>query len=183
MVRELPGKVAGHRDTLQRIQSRFLAHEEAVQAIEAETDIPQLQSDVDDLQIDLASVEVDVAAVVASNEVHQERLDAAFTIDNPEIDTGMKWVGGETVYRKGFTGIMPNATTLDVAHGIVGLDVLVDVFGQMTGSGVRTPLPFTSTTALNSATITVDATNFSVITGFDYSLRGFRLFLEYTKSA
>ena len=48
------------------------------------------------------------------------------TYSTPEVDTGKKWINGKTIYRKIVeTGVLPNNTTKNVAHGITGITALV----------------------------------------------------------
>ena len=53
-----------------------------------------------------------------------------------EQDTGLKWIGGETVYQKTIDfGGLPDTGSKDVAHGIVGLDVVIDFWGVCKETG------------------------------------------------
>lgn len=61
-----------------------------------------------------------------------------------EHATGSKWIDGKEIYRKVIdTGALPNATTKSVAHGIIGLDTIVKLYGvaKNTSEGGIYPLP------------------------------------------
>lgn len=49
-----------------------------------------------------------------------------------EQDTGLKFLGGETIFEKTLTfGAGPNNSIVEIIHGIIGLLVVVDVQGFM----------------------------------------------------
>lgn len=67
-----------------------------------------------------------------------------------EQDTGLTWVGGETIYQKTLVaGTFPNANSVNVAHGITGLDKIIKFEGYGDDGTNGIPLPYTQQTGDN----------------------------------
>jgi hypothetical protein len=82
-----------------------------------------------------------------------------------EQDTGQKWIGAEIIYSKTVdTGALPNNETKTVAHGITGLDRLIQITGaaKNTSSGDQTPLPLVDDIDTFCVKLLVNATNILV---------------------
>lgn len=104
-----------------------------------------------------------------------------------EIDTGYTWIDGKKIYKKTINfGSLPNNTSKNVAHGIVGIDNVVRIYGfaKLANNSVRVPLPFTSVTALTAGmALTEEGTTSVVITtGSDRTTWSAYVTLEYTKA-
>lgn len=105
-----------------------------------------------------------------------------------EVNTGMKWVDGSTIYKKTVdTGALPNSANKSVPHGITNLHRVIKLEGYAYYPNTPTsyPLPFPSHIAVgNVIDITVDATNIVLSTGVDRSnLTESYVTIYYTKSA
>lgn len=101
-----------------------------------------------------------------------------------EINTGMTWIDGSTIYKKTVsTGALPNTTVKTVAHGILNLGLVIDIKGfAWDGSSTWLPIPNAGS---SSAAIEayVYSSNICITTGMDRS--GFTtsyVTLYYTKS-
>lgn len=97
-----------------------------------------------------------------------------------EVDTGMKWIDGKTIYRKVVPcEALPNATTKNVSSGLTGVNV-INMYGFAVYDGVVTiPLPY-----LDDVGIYYDIANNNVgiIASIDQSMYTVSyVVLEYTK--
>ena len=90
--------------------------------------------------------------------------ETALDYDLEEQATGSIWLDGKAVYRKTVNvGPLPANASSETAHGITGLETLINIGGVATSSaGVNMPLPH----AHNSAPVNVivDAANVRVTT-------------------
>lgn len=60
-----------------------------------------------------------------------------------EVATGFTWIDGRPIYKKTISvGSLPNTTTKTVAHGITGLDFVIDAYGFAYDGTVTLPLPY-----------------------------------------
>lgn len=59
-----------------------------------------------------------------------------------EMKTGQQWIDGKEIYRKVIdTGALPNATTKNVAHGIVGMTKILGIRGMASDGTTQHTLP------------------------------------------
>jgi len=104
-----------------------------------------------------------------------------------EVDTLQKWVDGRTIWRKIVNfGTLPNTGTKSVAHGITGLDFIVQSYiaAKKTSGGTlyRILSDGSLTTGWSSgADLYIDNTNVNVGTGGDWSTYTGFWVLEYVK--
>lgn len=100
-----------------------------------------------------------------------------------EMRTGQVWIDGREIYRKVVvTGALPNATTKNVAHGIVALDEVISVNGMADNATVQRPLPYADATATDIVELDVSDTNITLRSTGDQS--GFTasfVIVEYVK--
>lgn len=105
-----------------------------------------------------------------------------------EVDTKVKWIDGNTIYRKTInTGALPNATSKTVAHSISNLGKIIKIEGYAYRSSDNTyfPLPFVSESNVESnIRLMANNTNITVATGVDRSatIESY-VTLYYTKSS
>ncbi len=90
-----------------------------------------------------------------------------------EQDTGLKWIGGETVYQKTIdTGALPDSTTKNVVHGITTIDIMIDLRGTaeepMTPAFI--PLPRAKPSSPLEVALGADGTNIILQTVADFSI-------------
>ena len=111
----------------------------------------------------------------------QDAVEALGTYSTEEIDTGIKYLG-ETVYRKVFdVEALPNATTMNIAHGVSNLGLVFNLRGIVDDEGGTTygrPIPFSTTLLLNFSAI-----NIVIAATTDWSTRSAKIIFEYTKAA
>jgi len=91
--------------------------------------------------------------------------------------TGERWVDDKPIYRKCLAvAAGPNAGSVNVAHGITGLDAIVSITGSLTDATDWHPVGGTSLTAAATATnvVLTSAANLSTFTGY--------VVVEYTLS-
>jgi len=93
-----------------------------------------------------------------------------------EADTGQKWIDGKAIFQKTIeTGQLPDGPVLDVksvAHGISGIDALIDVYGSagpLPGFGVLIGLPQWDNSAVGNVDIFLDATDVVIACSQDVS--------------
>lgn len=104
-----------------------------------------------------------------------------------EQDTGYTWIDGKAIYKKTVSfGTLPNATSVDVPHGITGLNrvIVIDGYGYDPTLQRTYPVPYAShVNATNSISIYVDSTNIHIGSGIDRtSVTETYITLYYTKS-
>ena len=103
-----------------------------------------------------------------------------------EIDTGMTWIDGNTIYKTTVDfGYLPNATTKTVLHNISNIDVIVktEAFASNT-SGLTYPIPFTNLSNLEGQVrMYAGREGIQMVTGIDRSGLYAYVTLYYTKQA
>jgi len=104
-----------------------------------------------------------------------------------EQATGRLWIDGKTIYTKTVdTGLLPNATSKTVAHGITGLAVLIRItaMGAVTPNTLPIPMATVSVDpAVDQIQIFVSNTNIELDTGAtNRSDHASFVVLEYTKT-
>lgn len=102
-----------------------------------------------------------------------------------EVLTNKTWLG-QPVYRKVLNfGLLPNATTTSVPHGIKGFNSMVSMRGmakRVSGSGsTDLPIPYADTTAGYAIELLADETQVDIVTAQDYSAFTGTIILEYTR--
>jgi len=100
-----------------------------------------------------------------------------------EQDTGIKWIDGKTVYQKTIdTGLLPNATTKTVSHGISDMDTLCDMSGVARNSagGTYLVLPFYHS-AVNGVQLNLSGINISISSSFNWSAYSSYVTIIYTR--
>lgn len=96
-----------------------------------------------------------------------------------EINTGKKWIDGKEIYSKTIDlGAFPNNTSKEVAHGITGIENIIDLKGT-TGSAV---LPYISTTTSYNMLLDANSTDIIVRTGMDRTNVSGYATIYYTKT-
>jgi len=101
-----------------------------------------------------------------------------------EINTGRIWIDGKPIYRKVIDfGLLPNTASKNVAHGIVTLDKVINLYGISDNGTYQIPIPHTNTAGLNFSYSTfVDQTNVNITTGgATHTAYYAYITLEYTK--
>ena len=99
-----------------------------------------------------------------------------------EIETNKRWFE-KKVFRKVVNiGALPNATTKDVAHNVVGLNQVVSIRGMAQSGGTWIPLPLASGLANQSIHIFATTTLIRVNTQVNWSAYSGWAVLEYTKA-
>lgn len=101
-----------------------------------------------------------------------------------EQDTGLTWIDGSPIYQKTFDcGAAPSNNLLEVAHGITGIDFVVD----MRGTAIDTvagfdPVPLVQGNGTYQMALTVDNTNIKIVTAYHLSsITNIYVTLKYTK--
>ena len=84
-----------------------------------------------------------------------------------EANTGAIWIDGSAIYKKTINfGVLPNASTKQVAHGISNLNRVIKIEGWAygTSANVTFPIPFASKTgsADYDIGVTISATNIEI---------------------
>ena len=120
----------------------------------------------------------------------QEFINSQLWFPNPSLSSQTAQLPDmRTVYRKVINfGALPNAATKSVAHGIVCSTITT--FTRIYGTASNTtgnnyiPLPYSSSVDIaHNIELKVDATNVTVITGFNYSSFNVTyIILEYLQS-
>lgn len=103
-----------------------------------------------------------------------------------EINTGMKWINGDTIYKKTISlGNLPNATQKSVSHGISNLKYLVHMSGGAfrPGDNGHFPLPYPSNTDAATINISAGPSDIFVVTGSDRSGMTGYVTMYYTKNS
>lgn len=103
-----------------------------------------------------------------------------------EQDTGRLWINGKVVFQKTVVITMPTANTETTAHGITGIDELVEQYGQAQRAAPFFSIPIpraakSSALALNLH-CSVDATDITLRSLTDYSAYSGTVTLLYTKT-
>ncbi len=124
----------------------------------------------DDAEITIDIDDAGSSADAAGLKIYLEGTQTASFLDYSasEVDTGSKWTGGETIYRKTVAfGGLPNATTKSVAHSITGLLTVIK-FEAMSDDGTdQIPLPWSEATGPGHIQILINNTNIVIDTSDD----------------
>ncbi len=116
------------------------------------------------------------------------KMNANFAAIDPqfsttEIATHKRWIDGKVIYRKVIdVGALPNNTTNTVAHGITGVDKILEIYGSATNGIATRPLPYPSNVASDTILINTDTTVISITTGFNWSAYTGKVVLDYAKN-
>lgn len=89
-----------------------------------------------------------------------------------EVDTGMKWIDGRTIYQKTFEmGGLKVAGKTTVPHGITNLDMVINIRGiaKEDSIGATINLPHAADQQAYTVTVYVDNTNINIQTYADQS--------------
>jgi hypothetical protein len=101
-----------------------------------------------------------------------------------EVDTGTKWINGESIYRKTINlGNLPDTTTKNITHNISNFETLVKLEGSFTNGTNSASIPYAAPTATKSVQAYVDTSNVVIGTGEDRSSYTGYVTLYYTKSS
>lgn len=105
-----------------------------------------------------------------------------YSLTEHEIGT---WVDGTTLYEKTVNcGAMPNNTTKNVAHSIINLDTVVQMYGMMKSANQQTPLPNVDSSAMtNQISLSINATDIILRSSGNWSTFSGYVTVRYTKSA
>jgi hypothetical protein len=102
-----------------------------------------------------------------------------------EQDTGLTWLGGETIYQKTIAVTCPNNTLTTTAHGITGVDVsTIKIVLEGSGADDGTtaiPLPYVNDIATFQVLVSVNATNISLRSSQNMSAYSGHVTLQYAK--
>ena len=99
------------------------------------------------------------------------------------------WIDGSTLYRKVIDfGVLPNATSKNVAHGISNLGRVCKcdctAIDTSAGIGFTPPMPISLNNTTSNLIVTFDATNIKFNTGANLSnYNDCKVILEYTKTS
>lgn len=110
-----------------------------------------------------------------------------FAYSTSEINTGATWIDGKPIYRKVVEiGVLPNATTKTVAHGISNLGRVIHLYGTFVNSPYKwATIPWASTGAStgNNISCELDSSDVKVTTGVDRTMDdNCYVIIEYTKT-
>lgn len=86
-----------------------------------------------------------------------------------EMDTGIKWIDGSTIYKKTLSiGALPNSSAKNVPHGITDLKYIISVSGATYNPTAKYffPLPFTES-GDSAISIQISTTNIVITTHLD----------------
>jgi len=99
-----------------------------------------------------------------------------------EVATNTTWIDGKMIYEKTVAiGALPNAASKSVAHNIVTIDRVIDMFGRAYNGTIDVPLPFAATVSASTMQINRNGANLDIITGIDRSAFAGHITLRYTK--
>lgn len=100
-----------------------------------------------------------------------------------EQETGLEWLNGKPIFQKTVAVTMPNNNTTNTAHGITGIDELVDQYGQAQVAGpFFIPLPRSGKALITYLHVSVNATNIVLRSANNYSAYTGNVTLLYTKT-
>lgn len=101
-----------------------------------------------------------------------------------EVDTGIKWTDGKTIYRKVVdVGALPNNASKNVASGLTG-ESIIRMWGNAKDGGDVALLPFPATNTSYTITVNYNESthNITIYTNTDMSAYSGVIVLEYTKT-
>ena len=97
-----------------------------------------------------------------------------------EAWTGLLWLDGKKIYQRTINfGVLPNAATANVAHGIANISYVTSINLQASGSGYFASI-FVSATSTNNIGCYVNGTDIFVETGSNRSSWSAYVTLQYT---
>lgn len=100
-----------------------------------------------------------------------------------EQNTGLTYTGGQTVYQKTIViGVGPKASTVSAAHGITGLQRIIEANCWGTDGTNHGPAPFSSLTSTLVIQMNLDGTNVYLTSTGNYSAYTFHITLKYLHS-
>ena len=101
-----------------------------------------------------------------------------------ETLTHKVWIDGKAIYRKVFEmGAMPLATgNINKAHDIINLDKVVRISGFLSNGTTTLSLPYTASSAANTAAVDVNGTTVYLVNTGSFSGYNGVIILEYTKN-
>ena len=143
---------------------------------------PRVMADnIKELSASSGSQASDISALQTTVTAQGNAIEALSTYSTEEVDTGITYLG-EKVYRKVFeVNALPNATTMNIAHGVTNLGPVFNLRGIVADEGGTTygrPIPFSTTLLLNFS-----AANIVIAATTDWSSRSAVIIFEYIKSA
>lgn len=145
---------------------------------DVDTNLGTAEDDIDTLESSMSTAEEDIGAL----ETAVEAVDTQRVISTDEVDTGWKWVGGSTIYRKALAvAAYPNGGSANVAHGITGLGTVVRLFGV--ADNATTQYVLNSPDGTGDFSAKVDDTNIVVSAAADLSGYAGHIVIEYTKTS
>ena len=94
------------------------------------------------------------------------------------------WIDGKPIYQKTIDlGVLPNATTKSVNHGILNLDKVISSNGCAKGSDLQIPLPHVQTTSTTTQVrVDITPTVIEIITEYNFSTYNGYITIQYTKT-
>lgn len=99
-----------------------------------------------------------------------------------EHDTGVKWIDGKTIYRKTVDfGTLPNNSTKNVAHGVVGMTNLLEAYGMVRSGGFYIPISYVAAAAASNIGLYFDNTNIIISTSSNRTDNTAYITIFYTK--
>lgn len=96
-----------------------------------------------------------------------------------------KWIDGSTLYEKTFHyGTLPNATTVEKAHNISNVNLIVSIEGiAFNASGISITLPRANSTTSENLGCWANRSGVTIRTGIDYTDMDGYVTLRYTKTS
>jgi len=101
--------------------------------------------------------------------------------------TSFTWIDGQPIWKKTISGVVVSTATTPYAHGITGINIVVQLTGNMQGevplATFAAPIPYIDpNTLLNSVGLYMDTANIYLITGnADWAGYLFNVTIYYTK--
>lgn len=103
-----------------------------------------------------------------------------------EQDTGLKWIGGETIYQKTIViAAGPNATNQSYAHGVTGIvlsSIKLVQNGSALSDSVTVPLPYVDPVANSQVRVDFTATNIRLTANINWSGNSGHVTIQYLKT-
>ena len=104
-----------------------------------------------------------------------------------EYDTGKRWINDEIIYGKVVVfGALPNNSTKNVAHGIIGLDLVLPGYPQATAKHfiIGNYLPLTYVSAAGRAELLIQGPDVRIVTTANFQdWTETYVTIEYTKTS
>ena len=111
-------------------------------------------------------------------------IDTSVDFSTSEVNTGVKWIDGKTIYRKVIdVGPLPNSGTEDTPHGIANLDSVISAAGFCdNGSGNYRPIGYVPDLSNSGISIQIAGSYVRIKTSISYTTYSGFVILEYTKT-